>query len=1027
MILVRPTDGRQYTYLHIRFTLHFDEDEFMANPADDRIQALGHEIFERMEGQKPSVFRKDWWSGKMMDLSMQDEDFKVQMFRFVDVFPALQDSGQVAKHLQEYFNREGQEFSSMFSMFQWGISKVTPDSTMAKMATSQIEGQIESMAGKFIAGRDASDAMPELRSMWDDDMAFTLDLLGEATVSEQEAREYHEKYQTILRTLIEETADWPDKPELETASFGEVPRVNLSVKISSLYSQLDPIDPEGSIEAVKDRLRPLFRMAKEHGAFINLDVEQYAYKDLTLRVFKSLLEEPEFQDFEHAGTVIQAYLRESIEDVREMCEWARERGTPVTIRLVKGAYWDYETIKCDKKGWPYPVYTDKARTDANYERCIALLLDNHEHIHTAIGSHNVRSLSYAMAYAEELGLDKSGFEVQMLYGMAEPMKAAVSDMGYRLRDYVPIGHMIPGMAYLVRRLLENTSNESWLRQSFKEDADEQELLGDPADDFEGAAQTADDPTSHLDEPITDHGFRNEPHRDFSQADQRENFQQAIDAVKEQLGGQYNPVVGGRKLETDRMIRSTSPADPSETVGKVMIGGEQDVTRALRAAWDVRDEWADTPADERAEYVFALADRMRDRRDELAAWMTFESGKNWREADADVCEAIDFCEYYAREMIELGEPQKMGNLAGEHNLYTYQPRGVAAVIAPWNFPLAILTGMTIAAAVTGNTVVMKPAEQSPVIAAKLMEMVREVGFPTGVINYLPGIGDEVGAQLVDSPYVHVLAFTGSMSVGLNIMETAAQTNPSAQEEVKKVVCEMGGKNGIIVDADADLDEAVQGVVKSAFGYQGQKCSACSRAIVHEARYEEFRERLVEATRSLIIGPAHERENFMGPVIDKSSREKIEAYINLAEKEGDVLLRREVDREGHYVGPTIVEDIQTDDRIAQEEVFGPLLALMKAESFDHALEIANDTNFALTGGVYSRSPKNIERAYREYDVGNVYINQVCTGALVHRQPFGGYKMSGVGSKAGGPDYLQQFMKPRAISENTERRGFAPGEHL
>ncbi|MFB6372893.1 MAG: aldehyde dehydrogenase family protein, partial [Bradymonadaceae bacterium] len=338
-----------------------------------------------------------------------------------------------------------------------------------------------------------------------------------------------------------------------------------------------------------------------------------------------------------------------------------------------------------------------------------------------------------------------------------------------------------------------------------------------------------------------------------------------------------------------------------------------------------------------------------------------------------------------------------------------------------------TGMTMAAAVTGNTVIVKPAEQSPVIAAKLMEIVREVGFPPGVINFLPGLGEEVGAKLVESDYIHVIAFTGSMSVGLDIIREAADTSPREQEEVKQIVCEMGGKNAIIVDGDADLDEAVQGVLESAFGYSGQKCSACSRAIVLDACYEEFKERLVEATRSLIIGPPDEPDSFVGPVIDKTARKRIEAYIDIGKEEGELLIQREAPEKGHYVGPTVVGDIDPNDQIAQEEIFGPVLAMIRAEDFDEALEIANGTNYALTGGVYSRSPDNIEKAYSKFDVGNLYINQKCTGALVHRQPFGGYKMSGVGSKAGGPDYLLQFMEPRAISENTMRQGFAPDQQL
>jgi RHH-type proline utilization regulon transcriptional repressor/proline dehydrogenase/delta 1-pyrroline-5-carboxylate dehydrogenase len=994
----------------------------MAQASEQQIKSIGRQIFERMEGEKPSVFKKDWWSGKMMDFAMKDDDFKVQMFRFTDVFPTLKDHVQVAEHLQEYFVRDDVELPGFM---EWGIAKVKPDSRIAKMAAGQIEKQIKGMASNFIAGQDAREALPTLEKMWKSEMCFTLDLLGEATVSEKEAQYYFDRYEEILDTLIEAAPDWKAQPTLEQAAWGELPRINLSVKISSLFSQMDAIDFDGSVKAVKERLRPLFRKAQEHGAFINIDMESYKDKDLTLAIFKSLLEEPEFASFEHAGIVIQAYLHDAVDDVEELCAWARERGTPVTVRLVKGAYWDYETIHARQEGWVCPVFSKKWQTDQSYERCTRILLDNHEHLHTAIGSHNVRSIAHAMAYAQELGIPQDGIEFQMLYGMAEPMKAAVSNMGYRLRDYVPIGEMIPGMAYLVRRLLENTSNESWLRMSFAEDASIDDLLSEPAPAEGGNTELPE--AERFDDPITDHGFRNEPVLDFAHAENRQRFETALSEVEAQFGDIYPVVIANQDYESPELIESTNPCRVEQTVGKVHRATIEHADEAIKAAWSAKDAWAATPGPQRAEHIMRIGDGLRRRRDELAAWMVYEAGKTWREADADVCEAIDFCDFYAREMKRLSDPKKLGDVPGEHNIMWYQPRGVVGVIAPWNFPLAILTGMTMAAAVTGNTVIMKPAEQTPVIAAKLMEIVRESGLPSGVINFVPGYGHDVGNHLVESPYIHQIAFTGSMEVGLQILAKCGQTDPNRQQKVKEVVCEMGGKNAIIVDADADLDEAVQGVVQSAFGFQGQKCSACSRAVVHESCYEEFRERLVEATRSLIIGPAHDPANRVSAVIDEDARSKIESYIELGAEEGDILVSREVPDGGHFVGPTVVDNITPQHRLAHEEVFGPVLALMKVSSFDEALQVANGTRYALTGGVYSRSPENIERAYRDFNVGNLYINRSCTGALVYRQPFGGFKMSGTGTKAGGPDYLLRFMEPRSVSENTMRRGFAPSEHL
>lgn len=983
----------------------------MARASDADVRRLGEEMFKRMKGQTPSVFQKDWWSGKMMDLSMKDESFKVEMFRFVDVYPTLKDPVQIAEHLQEYFCRPEQNFPATF---QWGLGKVKPDGRLARMAAGQIEKQIVGMASKFIAGKTAAEAVDQLRQMWGSGLAFTLDLLGEATVSEREAREYYERYEEILDTLIREVSKFPKQPLLETSPYGAVPRVNVSIKISSLFSQIDPLDSEGSAKVVRERLRPLFRKAKAAGAFINLDMEQYSLKDLTFEIFKGLMMEPEFADYPHAGIVIQAYLRDAVKDAEELCKWAKKRGTPVTVRLVKGAYWDYETINAEQQGWPVPVFLKKWETDASYEQCAEILLDNHKHIRTAIGSHNVRSIAHAMAYAQAKKLDKTAFELQMLYGMAEPMKVAAQQMGYRVRDYVPIGDMIPGMAYLVRRLLENTSNESWLRASFADGKSMDELLAAPkGQPTDGRAST---------KPFSEHGFRNESMLDFSRQESRELMSKAIAQVRGQLGQTYWPVVGGESVKTKEVLASHDPSKLDQVVGHVGMADVALAERALQIAQANAASWAATPVATRADLLMKAAQVMRRRRAELAAWMVFEVGKVWREADADVCEAIDFCDYYAREMRRLAQPQRLGRVPGELDLMFYRPRGVAAVISPWNFPLAIMCGMTMAAAVTGNTVVLKPAEQSSVVGAKFMEIIREAGFPAGVIQFVPGRGEDVGRHLVASPKVQLIAFTGSMEVGLEIMRKAGETPPE-QTWVKKVICEMGGKNAIIVDADADLDESIHGVVHSAFGFQGQKCSACSRVVVHESCYEDFKARLVDAVRSIKVGPAWDPATSIGPVIDDEARKKINSYIELGKKEGQLLLGMEAPAGGAYVGPHIFEGITPSHRLAQEEIFGPVLALMKVSSFDEAIEVANSTRFALTGGVFSRSPYNIQAAYERFDVGNLYINRGNTGALVFRQPFGGYKMSGVGTKAGGPDYLQQFMAPRSVTENTMRRGFSP----
>jgi RHH-type proline utilization regulon transcriptional repressor/proline dehydrogenase/delta 1-pyrroline-5-carboxylate dehydrogenase len=516
----------------------------------------------------------------------------------------------------------------------------------------------------------------------------------------------------------------------------------------------------------------------------------------------------------------------------------------------------------------------------------------------------------------------------------------------------------------------------------------------------------------------------EPLTDFSRAEARRAMDNALAEVAAQLGRTYPPIINGQTLAASATFDSLNPSHKSQIVGRCGRAGIEQANEAVAAAKAAFAGWRDTEAAKRVEYLFRAAEVMRRRRFELAAWQVYECGKPRREADADVAESIDYCEFYGREMLHLATLRRR-DVAGEENLYFYEPRGVTVVIAPWNFPMAILCGMTTAALVTGNTVVMKPAEQSSVVGAKLMEVFQEVGLPPGVVAYLPGVGEEIGPALVDHADVAMIAFTGSRGVGLTINRQAAEVR-AGQTIIKRVLAELGGKNAIIVDDDADMDEAVHGVVASAFGYAGQKCSACSRVIVPESLHDAFVTRLIEATRSLKVAPAEDPGCTVGPVIDADAQQRILAVIEKGKTEGRLVYAGAVGtlkEEGYYVAPHIFDDVAPAASIAQEEIFGPVLAVLRARDLDRALEIANGTPYALTGGLFSRSPEHIARVKREFRVGNLYINRKITGALADRQPFGGFKMSGIGSKAGGPDYLLQFVLPRTITENTLRRGFAP----
>ncbi|MGL5876784.1 MAG: L-glutamate gamma-semialdehyde dehydrogenase, partial [Xenococcaceae cyanobacterium] len=518
-------------------------------------------------------------------------------------------------------------------------------------------------------------------------------------------------------------------------------------------------------------------------------------------------------------------------------------------------------------------------------------------------------------------------------------------------------------------------------------------------------------------------FVNSADTDYADATKLDKAREALTQVRNSLGKTYLPLINGEYVQTSEYINSVNPSKEIEVVGKVGLISVEQAEEALQAAKAAFPAWRNTPVKQRAEILYKAADLLEKRRHELNAWICLEVGKVIQQADAEVSEAIDFCRYYASEMERLNEGYNL-DVAGETNRYIYQPRGIAVVISPWNFPMAIAMGMTVAALVAGNCTLLKPAETSTVIAAKIAEILIEAGIPKGVFQFVPGKGSQVGAYMVKHPDVHLIAFTGSREVGCRIYADAAIVQPK-QKHLKRVIAEMGGKNGIIVDESADLDQAVAGVVQSAFGYSGQKCSACSRVIVLESVYDAFLSRLVEATRSLNVGATDNPTTKVGPVIDRTAMERIKEYIVKGKQQSNLALEMDIPDGGYYVSPTIFSDVSSDSTIAQEEIFGPVLAVIRVKDFTEAFKVANETDYALAGGLYSRTPAHIDRASVEFEVGNLYINRTITGAIVDRQPFGGFKLSGVGSKAGGVDYLLQFLEPRVITENIQRQGFAPIE--
>jgi 1-pyrroline-5-carboxylate dehydrogenase len=508
-------------------------------------------------------------------------------------------------------------------------------------------------------------------------------------------------------------------------------------------------------------------------------------------------------------------------------------------------------------------------------------------------------------------------------------------------------------------------------------------------------------------------FRNEPYTDFAQPANRQAMEATLAQVRSEFGREFQLRIGDEYIATGDKLVSVNPSNPAQVVGVHHKATPDLARRAIEKAWTAFGQWSRTPAEDRVRLLLDAARILRSRKFEFDAWLVYEAGKTWPEAEAEIAEAIDFCEYYAREMSRLAGPQPVVQLPGEHDEMIYIPLGVGVVIPPWNFPLAILAGMTVAALVAGNTVIVKPSSETPTIAAKFAEVLLEAGFPENSFTLLTGSGAAVGDVLVQHPKTRFISFTGSRDVGLRINELASKAQPG-QLWIKRVVAEMGGKDAIVVDSDCDLDKAVDGVWTSAFGYQGQKCSACSRAIVDAAVYDSFLEKLAVKVKSLKVGNADDPGNYMGPVISAGARKSILEYVEVGKQEGRLIAGGEASSEpGYFISPTVIADVDSKARIFQEEIFGPVLAVTRAENFQHALDLANDTQYGLTGAVFSNNPDHLRLAREQFHVGNLYFNRKCTGAMVGAHPFGGFNMSGTDSKAGGPDYLLLYLQAKSVA--------------
>ena len=950
-----------------------------------RTQQLGHALLAAADRYRPGPAERvqDW----LLTHAVADDRFRSRLLRYLDVLASLDhdQSGAEAKRLAaEYF---GADFPELPRPLRWFLRIARDERLPARFVGESARRSAALFARRFITrpGRETVRATTELLAKRDRVPSF--DLLGEAVLSEREAEQYLARYLELIAQLGED-------PAAGAFTRGEVYALQVSLKLSSLTSHFSPVDPEGTIARVRPPLEAIVEAAERAGVGITVDMEQFAYRDLTWELFRrSFARGERFGGWPGAGIVLQAYLRAAEEHADALVAFARERGTPFQVRLVKGAYWDYETIVADAARWLPPVWTEKAATDAAFERVLATLVAAHPALRLAVGSHNARAHARAEALAEAAALPRNAVEHQTLFRTAEGTSQALAGLGWVARDYVPVGELLPGMAYLVRRVLENSSQAGVLLQS-RSGVTPQELLRPPPEREPSPVRPAPAPLG---------AFARAPEARWFDPAFRDAFERALETTRAAWGERFPLRAGDEPLPAAEELTVRSPSHPDgDPVGVAALAGAEEARRAAKVARAGAARWAAMPAADRAAVLRRAADLLEQRGHEFAAWVVHEGGRDRADAWTEVEEAIDYLRYYADAAEQL--------FAGFGDRIA--ARGVVAVIPPWNFSIAIPCGMTVAALACGNAAILKPAEQTPLIGQRLVGLLHEAGVPRDALVGLPGRGETAGAALAEGAEVDMIAFTGSRGVGSYLHEAVSAVDPDGDSVVKALVAELGGKNPVLVFADADPDEVVEAVVASAFGHANQKCSAASCILVEEPIFEALRDRLIEAARSLKVGPADAPGTQLNPIIDREAYERLQADAATARLECDVLLDAfETPDGGLTAGPLVVQipaSRALEARTTTQELFGPIIALIPFATETEAYRVANGTAYGLTAGVFSRSPATIERAARALQAGTVYVNRKTTGARVGVEPFGGMRMSGTGPKAGGLDYLWAFVR-------------------
>ena len=968
---------------------------------DSEIEVVSGELLQKMDAYRPSLFER--FSSFALHLTAKYELLRIHLLKFVAILPSLEHDRkgvEVKRILLEHLRRlleDNRRLDSLPWFLKWGFTlafwgaKICP----LRVLRWKVRFFVHLAAKRFIAGEDIKSAQQSLAALVGTGRDATLDPLGELVVSEAEADHYRDQ---VLDFIVESARQLGEGKRNRAG----INCAHVSIKVSALCSDFRAEAFEGVCQRIIPRLREILITAKQHGVFINIDAEHYDYRDLVFDIYrKVLLTTPELSDYGDTGIVVQSYLRDGAKHLEEVARLAQERKKTMPIRLVKGAYWDVETIEADAHSWNAPEFLNKEESDLLYRQLIARTFELWPHLQLCLAGHNFADHCFAEILRKNSYPQLPPIEHQCLHMTCESLSQGMVQMGGVVRNYIPIGPLLVGMAYLVRRIMENSSQMGVL--TMMHNRGDMKSLSSPAKAY----------LKKREKGVWNKDLSLQYSSDFANMTPlrpyvRKEWESFVKALKrfgeEDLGKEYEGAwTFGGEMQTIR-----SPNDPELVVGRIKVADVGDAYRAVGIVDEAynRGDWAQSPVRYRAGLLINTANILLAERNNLASLMVHEAGKTPVEALGDVDEAIDFLNYYARCALDM-PPSALS-------------RGSYGVIAPWNFPLAIPCGMVAAPLVAGNTVILKSAEQTPLMAARLVELFYRGGIPKDVLIHLPGEGESVGSALVQHERLAGIVFTGSRAVGTQIIEQAGrrlyQNRLYGENYPVKVIAEMGGKNAIIVTDNAELDETVDGILKSAFGHAGQKCSAASRLIVHNSVKSRLIARLQAAINDLVVAPATDFNCLINPLITRGDRDRLRRQVREAVTEarqygGRALMDRSGEElPGWCMGPALIElpaarSVHLDS-YARKELFGPVLHLIGVDSLDEALKVYNATEYALTGGIFSQSQDDIDYLSDRMESGNIYVNRNITGARVAVEPFGGFKFSGTGPKAGHRSYLRAF---------------------